>query len=285
MSKFILSGFADEASPMLDEQLALLQQLGIHYIEPRTVDKKNITAYTPKEAEVIAKRMAEKDVRVSAIGSPIGKILITDDFAPHLDDHKRTIEIAQAMGAPYIRLFSFYIPEGEDPAKYQGKVLSQMEQFVKAAQGSGVTLLHENEKAIYGDVASRCLEIATQFKGELYLTFDPSNFVQCGQETIEAFDMLFPYVRYMHFKDSVATNAKAEMDRGFEVLGNAHRLVGDGDGNFHYIIDKLHKAGYEGFASVEPHIADCELYSGSAPERFVLAAQRARRLIEEITGA
>ena len=51
MAKFILSAFADEASPMLDEQIKALQEEEISLIELRGVDGKNVSGLTIEEAE------------------------------------------------------------------------------------------------------------------------------------------------------------------------------------------------------------------------------------------
>ena len=284
MAKFILSGFADEASPMLDDQIRVLNSLDMHYIEPRKVDNKVISDYTPQEAQGIMERLQAGGIAVSAVGSPMGKISITDPFGPHLDDMKRTIEIAQVLKAKYIRMFSFFIPEDEDPARYQKEVLNRLEQFVKAAQGSGVTLLHENEKHIYGDIGKRCLEIMEAFKGEMYATFDPSNYVQCGENTIECFEMLRPYIKYMHFKDSVYTSQKAVLDKGFDTVSDAHRPVGMGDGNFKYILAELVKMNFEGFCSVEPHLTKNDQFGKTHEEKFIIAATQAKKIIQEALG-
>lgn len=284
MAQFILSGFADEASPMLDEQIRVLSSLDMHYIEPRKVDDRVISDYTPREAEQVLARLSAGGIAVSAVGSPMGKISINDPFGPHLDAMKRTIEIAQALKTRYIRMFSFFIPENEDPARYQKEVMNRLEQFVKAAHGSGVTLLHENEKHIYGDVGKRCLEIMEAFKGEMFATFDPSNFVQCGENTIECFEMLRPYVKYMHFKDSVYTGQKAELDKGFDTVTDAHRPVGMGDGNFKYILGELVKMNFEGFCSVEPHLSRNDRFGSTPQEKFTIAANQAKKIIKEALG-
>ena len=55
-------------------------------------------------------------IRVSSIGSPIGKIPVTDPFPPHVVRFRRAIEIAKDLDAPFVRVFSFFIPDGDDPA-------------------------------------------------------------------------------------------------------------------------------------------------------------------------
>ena len=75
--------------------------------------------------------------------------------------------------------------------------------MISAAKGSGVDLCHENEKGIYGDVAERCYKLHTalpEFKG----VFDPANFVQCGEDTLVAWELLKPFMKYAHIKDAKA---------------------------------------------------------------------------------
>ena len=85
MAEFILTGFGDEIDASLDRQMEVMDGLGIHFIETRGIDGKNIADYTPEEAGAIHARMADRGFGVSALGSPVGKIGIHDDFAPHLE--------------------------------------------------------------------------------------------------------------------------------------------------------------------------------------------------------
>ena len=64
-------------------QLSHLQSLGIRYFEPRTVNGKNISELTDEEAHALRDRMDYYGIGASSIGSPIGKIGISDDFDRH----------------------------------------------------------------------------------------------------------------------------------------------------------------------------------------------------------
>ncbi|MDR3085307.1 MAG: sugar phosphate isomerase/epimerase [Christensenellaceae bacterium] len=279
MAKFILSGFADEIDPMLDAQIEGLRRLQIHHLEIRAADGKNIADFSPAEAKALRGRLDDAGIAVSAIGSPIGKIGIEEPFAPHLERFKNVLEIAQLLSAPYIRLFSFFMPEGEDPELHAGEVLRRMGAFVDAARGSCVVLLHENEKAIYGDVPSRCLTLLKAFPGELFATYDPSNFVQCGVSNLLAFEALLPYVRYVHMKDSLAEDQMPKRDHGAEGVSDAHRPVGLGDGELEYILHRLRDENYEGFLSIEPHLSATNLFGETGFERFATATKALRSLL------
>lgn len=282
MAKFTLTGFADEIDPALSVQMDVLDRLDIHYIETRGIDGKNISEYTPAEAKTIHARLKDRGFAVSALGSPIGKIGVNDPFAPHLDNFRRLIDVAHELDTRYIRMFSFYTPQGEDPDACRDEVMQRLSALVGANRGSGVTLLHENEKAIYGDTPERCLDILKTFDGEILCTYDPSNFVQCGVDNEAAFRMLAPYVRYLHVKDSVYVNNSERVDHGFENVSDAHRPAGQGDGKVAWILSQLAQSGYEGFASIEPHLSNNPNVPGTGADKFAAAAAALRGLLAKL---
>lgn len=282
MAKFTLTGFADEIDPALSVQMDVLDQLDIHYIETRGIDGINISEYTPAEAKTIHARLKDRGFAVSALGSPIGKIGVNDPFAPHLDNFRRLIDVAHELDTRCIRMFSFFTPQGEDPAVYRDEVMQRLSALVEANRGSGVTLLHENEKAIYGDTPERCLDILKTFDGEILCTYDPSNFVQCGVDNEAAFRMLAPYVRYLHVKDSVYVNNSERVDHGFENVSDAHRPAGQGDGKVAWILSQLAQSGFEGFASIEPHLSNNPNVPGTGADKFAAAAAALRGLLAKL---
>ena len=250
LKKCPISCFADEIDSSVEKQMALMEELGIGWMEFRSGDGKGVADYTEAEAEALMRRLKGKKIGVSAVGSPIGKISIMDDFEPHLESLAHIAELAKIWNTPYIRCFSFFIPEGEKPEKFRDEVFRRMDRMVELAARKNLVLLHENEKEIYGDLAPRCLELMEEFGGEnLKATFDFANFVQCGQDTLEAWDMLKSHIAYVHVKDAL-------FDGGRIVP------VGQGDGNVKEILTRLDQEGFQGFLSLEPHLADFAGLSG-----------------------
>ena len=244
LTKCPVSCFADEIDVSVDKQIALLQELGIGWIEFRSGDGKGVADYTEKEAEMLMSRLSANGIRISAVGSPIGKIDITQDFEPHFETYRHIVELAGILDTSFIRMFSFFMPEGEEPDKFRDEVMRRMDRMVEYAAGRNVVLLHENEKGIYGDSAARCLDLMKLFYGDQFrCTFDFANFVQCGQDTMEAYEMLRPYISYIHVKDAMRESG--------DVVP-----AGTGDGNVAEILNRLDKEGYAGFLSLEPHLAD-----------------------------
>ncbi len=242
--KIILTGFADEIAPELDIQMQVLEKLKMNHIEMRGVEGRSFVEYTEAEAREIKKRLDDRGFSLSAIGSPIGKIRISEKFEPHMELFRHTVELAHIMDTPNIRMFSFYGPEGGSPMAYREKVMEQLGQFADYAASNDVVLLHENEKGIYGEMAEGCLDIMKQFYGAHFkAVFDFANFVQARQDTLEAYELLKPYIAYIHVKD-------ARWEDGSVVP------AGFGDGNVELILKRLKETGYGGYLSLEPHLSE-----------------------------
>ena len=282
MSEFVISGFADEIDEKIKVQFEHLNKLGISYFEPRGINGTNIADIDDNQLAELKADMEKYGIKVSSIGSPIGKIGIKDDFDGHLLKLKRVIEIAKALGTKYIRIFSFFMPEGENPADWRDEVMSRMKKMCELAEKEGVVLLHENEKDIYGDTAERCLDIFETVKSPaLKGVFDPANFVQCNVKVYpDAFKMLKEHIVYMHIKDALANG---------EVVP-----AGYGIGGVEDIIKELDADGYEGFLSLEPHLGSFRglenLETGdemlrlpeSTPEKFTMAYEALKNILERV---
>ena len=221
MKNFKLCAFADEAGDSLNEQIKAMKDNGIEFLEIRNVDGVNVSDLTQTQAENIKKELEKNGLSVFSIGSPIGKIGIKDDFAPHLEKFKHTLEIAKILGAKAIRLFSFYIPKDENPLEFGDEVLLRLKEFVAVAKDYDIILCHENEKGIFGDTAERC-EIIHKEIPEIKAVFDPANFVQCGVQTLSAQTKLSPYIHYMHIKDALGDGTVVESGKG---IGNIEKLL------------------------------------------------------------
>ncbi len=239
-----LAAFADEADGRISEQIKAMVRNGIDYLEIRGVDGKNISDISKEKAKEVRRQLDDVGLAVWSLGSPYGKIGICDEFAPHLDKFKHGLELAEILGAKHIRMFSFYVPSG-DEKHYRDDVMRRLEQFISAAEGSGVILCHENEKGIYGDIASRCLEIHKNFP-QLKAVFDPANFIQCRQDTKQAWELLSPYVEYMHIKDAMADGSVVPAGKG---IGNLPYLLQNYKGQV--LTLEPHLSVFEGFDELE----------------------------------
>lgn len=239
MENIKIFAFADEASSKVDEQIVAMKRNNLQGLEIRNVDGQSVSKISLDKAKEVRNKMDDAGLITWSIGSPIGKIDIEkDDFAAHLEELKHTLEIANILGAQNLRMFSFFMPKDKDPKDYRNEVIDRLGKFVEVAAGTGVALCHENEKGIYGDVASRCLDILENVP-ELEGVFDPANFVQCGQDTLEAWNMLKDHIKYFHVKDAFSDGSVVP--------------AGYGEGNLKIIVPDYIKNGGCCF-TMEPHL-------------------------------
>ncbi len=267
-----LSGFADEISPRLTEQLATLRDEKIHFLELRGVERVNVLDLTDAQVATIKQTLAEQHIGISSIGSPIGKVALDAPFDAHLAKFERALELAHAFGTPYIRIFSFYAPTRtggqSDPATWRDEVLRRLRELTARARSAGIILLHENEKAIYGDTIARCVDLLQSIDDPHFqAVFDPANFIQCLQTPYpDAYEALRPWLRYVHVKDALADG----------------HVVAAGEGVSHWpeLLQRLRTDGYDGFFSLEPHLASSGQFQGfSGPDLFRHASQSIQRLL------
>ncbi len=266
-----LTGFADEIDPDPAKQIETLRSEGLQHLELRGAWDKNVLKLSDDEINQLKRMLDGAGIAVSSIGSPIGKSDISDAFEPQLGEFRRALAVARAFGAPFIRIFSFYPPEGDDPSSHRDSVLERVGALVRETEGTGITLLHENEKGIYGDTPARCHDLVSSINSPaLRIAWDPANFVQVGVAPFtDGYALLRPFIAYLHVKDAVAETGEIT-------------VAGDGDGQWRETLTSLQDDGFEGFCSLEPHLAMAGHAGGfSGPDLFRQATGAFQRLLRE----
>ena len=279
-----LSAFADEISADLDEQIAVLRSEHIHFIDLRGVWETNVLDLTDQQATEIKQRLEAQNIGVAAIASPIGKIPIDAPFDEHLQRFERAISLAHLFHTPFIRLFSFYPPGATgdansvssgkdlvDTANWRNEVLWRLRELTRRARHTNLTLLHENEKEIYGDTIAHCTDLLQSINDPNFQAIlDPANFIQCEQTPYpDAYQELRPWLRYVHVKDALPDGT----------------VVAAGEGVAHWpeLLQQLRADGYAGFLSLEPHLALAGQYRGfSGPDLFHHASQALQRMLQSM---
>lgn len=272
-----LSGFGDEIDADPAVQVSVLQALGANHIEVRSAWGTNIVDLEAEQLDALATLFSEREMGVSAIASPIGKVDVALPVRHEVDRLGSAIRAAHRLDARYIRIFSFYSEqgfraEGAEVASIRDDVLARMRALADLAESENVILLHENEKDIYGDTPERVLDVIESVGSQnLRVAWDNANFVQVGVKPFtEGYAMLRPHFEYLQVKDARSGS-------------NAVTPAGEGDGELVETLTALRDDGYTGFASLEPHLADVNALGGfSGPEAFGRAARAFARLTNQL---
>jgi 3-dehydroshikimate dehydratase len=261
-----LAGFADEISPQLDEQIAVCKKNGITHFELRGAYDKNVLDFDRSMKNEIKSKLLANGLGVVSIGSPIGKVKITDSWNEHFARFKIAVEAAEFFNAPFIRLFSYYPPDGGDILQHREEVIKRFADKLDYIKNRNVVLIHENEKHIYGENGAQCVDLMKALESpQLRSAFDFANFVQAGEDPANNWPLLKPYTVHIHIKDSTKEGKVVP--------------AGQGDGHIASILVDAQKSGYRGFLSLEPHLSAGGQFSGfSGPKLFTAAVDALKKL-------
>jgi len=272
---FTISAFADEISPEPQEQIDVLKKCGVRHIEFRSIHKTNVLSLSDAQIAEFKALLDREGFKLSAIGSPIGKIRIDEPFEPHLEKLKRAFDLCKVFGTPNVRIFSYYPPENFDGnwAPYRDEVLKRMRTKASLAEKNDIMLFHENEHRIYGDSPERVADLFESVKSpNLKAAYDPANFVFCGYDPLSGWKASKPFTAHLHIKDWKK--------------GAVHGSIpGEGEGEIPTVMADAVKMGYKGFATMEPHLLGGGPTGGvTGPELFPKAVAAFKTIVERAGG-
>jgi 3-dehydroshikimate dehydratase len=271
---FTLSAFADEIDQDPEKQIEVLLACGVRRIELRSIYQTNVLSLTDQQVDDFRSLSTRNGMGISAIGSPIGKARIDEPFETQLQKMDRALELAKRFGTSNIRVFSYYPAEGATETEWwhwRAEVIRRMSIMVSRAADAGVRLLHENEHGIYGDSPKRVADLL-QAVPRLCAVYDSANFVFCGYDPWAGWLACRDRVVHLHIKDWVHGE-----DHG--------RVAGDGHGRIRDVLADAVSRGYDGFATLEPHLLVGGPTGGvTGPQLFPKAVEALRGVIRAAGG-
>ena len=281
---WIFSGFSDEAGDSAEEQIAALASAGLRHIDVRSVDGFNITQLPLEDARVLRGKFDEAGIAVNMLGSPIGKVDITDDFEPELTRLDHVAAVANLLGSNRIRIFSYYNRSDVSQSDWQTTALRRLRALRTRAQERGMILYHENERHIFGDRVEQVLAILHELRdGKSFRAiFDFDNYNQSGEDVWESWLKLREMTDGFHLKESDADHQ--------------HMPLGQGVCRVRDILADALSRGWTGSLSLEPHLSRSPAVMATGPggehnqrladltpaQTFQYAAQQARNLLGEM---
>jgi sugar phosphate isomerase/epimerase len=146
-----------------------------------------------------------------------------------------------------------------------------MKAKVDYIKGRPLTLVHENERHIFGEKGAQCVDLMKSIDSPQFRTaFDFANFVQAGEHPLDNWPLLKPFTTHIHVKDAI-----------FD--GGAVVPAGKGDGQLEPILKDAYQSGYRGYLSLEPHLAAHGQFSGfSGPDLFTTAVDALKVMCKKI---
>jgi sugar phosphate isomerase/epimerase len=157
-----------------------------------------------------------------------------------LDEGRRFIDLAQALGVPYVRVFGDKIPPEEPKEEVMKRVVDGFQQMAAYARPAGVTVLIESHGDFThsGDLADILTRVDSP---QVALLWDAHHsFVAAKEQPADTFAKLGRWIRHTHLKDSKPEGA----DRRYVLLGSGEVPV-------QQQVKVLAGAGYKGFYCFE----------------------------------
>lgn len=270
-SSFTISGFGDEIADDPAEQLDVLAGLGIHHLDLRGAWGRNVLDFDRDDVDRLRAVLSGKGARVALVASPVGKSQIDQPAAYERARLETAIRLAEAFETPLIRMFSFY-HQGIAHAGCRDEVVSRLGDWARTAERAGVTLVLENEGDLWADTPERCRDLlATIDSPALRFTLDTGNFATLGIAAHdEAYGLLRPWLHHIQIKD-----ARQEPQQIVP--------AGEGEGQIPELLAAARRDGYQGYLSLEPHLAVAGKAGGfSGAELFGTAARALRRILDAL---
>lgn len=312
----LLTGFADEAAneKTAVQQYSAFAALGLRYYSIRFIDAgngiKNVMQIDDAEIQSLVKMQSDYGLKVSSIGSPIGKVKLLDvddgtsnrfvPFEQYLaEDVQTACDRAEAFGAKLIRGFAFYHPKGTPPEDHLDQVCDQLGQIAEACDKRGLTFGLEVEANLVGQTGPLLAQIAEKVNHPAMLTiFDGANIVTQGftaDETYAQYLDMKASMGWLHIKDyhdpsptgrithvdeaSLANFVPADQgDCGHEAI------LRDLKGFMPTLHERMTARGADGvFMDLEPHVKGGGQFGGfSGPDGFGVALRGLCRVLDYV---
>ena len=239
--------FADEISPLFSDQLRVMEDLRIRWMDLRSCWDTPVLKLNHQQIKDIRAMAQNRGIGISCIGSAIGKEAIENPLQPGLEQIKQAADAAHICGCEFIRIFSYYPGEMDrgEALKIASERLSAMAQIAKAED---VLLVVESAYVTSCGTGAELAQVMRAVNSDhLKAVFDPAAFVAAGEDPFDqSLPEVLPWLSYVHIKDSRK--------------GRKERFVaGEGDGQVAKVLDAL-RDRENLFLSLEPHLS----YAGPA---------------------
>ena len=275
-----LTGFADEVSSNIEDQIRVTKELGWNAIEARSIGESNIHDISDADFENVCKALLDNGIHINCFGSTIANWSkkISDPFEISLQEVERTISRMQRLNVKLVRIMSYSrCPGSEQYAEERFRRLKVIcDKFLEA----GITPLHENCMNYGGMSWMHTLELIDNISG-LRLVFDTGNPViskdyskteDRKQDSLEFFKKIHEHVEHIHIKDVFLDGDK-----------ECFVFPGEGDAKIVDILKELKHMNYNGGISIEPHMAsvfhDPDAGSASVEESYKIYIEYGKRLM------
>lgn len=216
---------------------------GYQGIELRGIQKEMDLSkvFTQSKIGDTKKAIADKGLDIVDLGSSAALHLPEGtERQQNMDEARRFIDLAEALGCPYIRVFPNNFPEGQSHEKTIELIVNGLQQLGDYAKNTSVTVLMET----HGDVVeSTTIQNIMQQTNhpKTGLVWDPVNmWFKTKEPPTHAYEAIKNYIQHVHVKDLNIVDNKEH-----------YVLLGKGESPILEALKVLAKNNYKGYYSFE----------------------------------
>ncbi|MDR3207811.1 MAG: sugar phosphate isomerase/epimerase [Oscillospiraceae bacterium] len=222
-----------------NEVLAAASDLGYDGIELRGLGEElktpSIDLFSPARVSGTRGELAMRGLSVFCLASDV---LLHSEDGNALVDAGAYIELARALGTPYVRVLCD--SWGEPGPVDEDLVYKRLRALAPAAAAASVTLLVETN-GVWSDTGKLKQLLGAVDSSAVAALWDVNHPVRNFGETVQTtWNNIGPYVRHVHLKDSVSENGKT-----------VYKLLGYGDLPLREALSRLKGVGFDGALSME----------------------------------
>jgi len=240
-----LSFITDEAAQDPAACVALAQALSLDAVELRTVYDKHCMLLGAGERDRLRGQLRDAGLGVCCIDSPVFKCDLDAPLHTELDKLARCADIANYLGSPYVRIFSFWRTALTPPMR--DRIETALRAAAACAQAHGIVLLVENGKRSNHATGVELAALLDEMQlPTLAALWDPANSVYGATDPdplAAGYRCLARHIRHVHLKQ-VHAGAGGQLRYGAFAGG----LL-----DFARLLRQLARDGFDGYASVETH--------------------------------
>ncbi|MCD4656619.1 MAG: sugar phosphate isomerase/epimerase [Planctomycetes bacterium] len=241
----------------LDKTVANAKLYGFEGVElrgvTRVLDIRQLSEFSDENIEQTRKLFSNAGISIVSVDSSASfSHQDADKLEASVKEAKEYIELASKLQAPMVRVFGGFIAEDVTLEVGMQQLADNLAKLGDYAEVRNVIVaLETHDSFLTGKIVSEVMQMTNN--QSIGVVWDISNCFWTGEPIEQSAELLAPYIKLVHVKDTVLVDKEAK-----------HRFIGDGDIPNQKALKLLANQGYDGFLSYEwekvwqPDIAEPE---------------------------
>lgn len=252
--------------------LPLARKMGFAHIELNKIGKKHVNELNRKDLTELRHIIESYGLNVVAVDPPAFKSIEIDKIpekeitrcptvVEHLEQIRRSCEVARELGASIVRIFSFRRSNivgtgnpsprepkgGPIPEELMPRIIIALRAAADIAADYQITLGLENVRSCWANTGYNTAQILEAASHEQLLSiWDPGNdFVSGGKPYPDGYKAILPFLMHIHVKDAEIIDHRTGLTRWSCIGRGAIDYIGQ--------LSALTTDGYKGVITVETH--------------------------------